>query len=806
MKKIALAIICKGSAEEAKVLDRCLGFVSPYVTDTFVTITHKPGEERNKEVEKVCNSWDVKISDFEWCNDFSAARNFNFSQVSKEYNYILWCDADDGIRGLEHLHDVLEQNSDVDMFSMNYLYAFNEYKQPTVVHIKNQIIKNNGCVEWFGALHEDFRELRSVKRLFIKEIERIHLADDERTAESRKRNVIVAKAALDKDRTDPRLWWNYGNSLMGNGKYEESRNALVRFSEMSNSDDEKYIAYVRLANIAEFLGDKKMAVIYGQTAIGLKPLYPDAYHTLGQIYYNRSMYQLAVEMISQGLVKQPPYYSILVYNPRDYDFHPMMLLAKTFFNMSRPDQAVTCLQACQTMQPGNKEVEGMLKVLLDKKQIFDEVIDIIERLQKITDKKKLKKELDKLPEHLQSNPSICAIRNTNFIKETSSGKDLVIYAGYTEFPWSPSYAKKKGVGGSEEAVLNLAKEWQKMGWNVTVYCNTPDLAEEADGVHYKPFWEWNYRDKQDIVILWRQVKPVDYGINATRILIDLHDVIQPGEFTEERLEKIHKIMVKTKFHRDFIPKVSDEKIAIVPNGIDFELFDEKECANCGKRAGVDKSGKFKGKCSNCGCSTRIKKDRYLLVNTSSPDRSMDVLPMLFKKIKQQIPEVRMVWAYGFDLFDKFHDGHAVMLDWSTKTKEAMKDAGIENLGRLTQKECAKLYLEGNMLVYPTEFAEIDCITVKKAQACGCMPITTDFGALDESVQHGVKIHSTKTKDTWAKPNQFHFGLEDKKAQDEWVAAVVAQLKKPIGSRAIMKKWAKKFEWSKIASRWEEFMV
>lgn len=785
--KIALAIICKGSDEEAKALDRCLSFNSQYVDDTFITITHTKGEERNKAVEKVCNSWEAKISDFEWVNDFSAARNFNFSQVPKEYDYILWCDADDGVRGLEKLRDTIEENSGVDMFAMNYLYDFDAYKQPTVVHIKNQVIRNDGCVKWAGALHEDFHENRQVTKLFIKGIERIHLTNDKRIADSKERNVIVSKAALDLNPNDARLQWNYGNSLMGAGKYRESRDTLLRFIELSNSEEEKYIAYTRVATISEAIGDKSAAVTYGQMAIGIKPMYPDAYHTLGQIYYNRGLFQKAADMVSQGLIKKPPYYSILVYNPRDYDFHPMMLLAKTFYSLARPDQALTCLQACKKMQPENKEVNDLLAHLTKEKVFFDKAVKTITRLEKLTDKKKLKAALARLPLDMRSHPAICVIRNKNFIKEKSSGRDLVVYASFTEMPWSPSYAKEKGVGGSEEAVLNLSKEWVKLGWNVTVYCNTGNLGEEADGVSYKPFWEWNHRDKQDVVVLWRSMKGLDHPINADKIVVDLHDVVQEGEFTPERLAKVHKIFVKTQFHRSLIPNVPDEKIAVIPNGMDFELFNQ--LAYPGTRYTM--------------VPMPIEKDQYLIVNTSSPDRSLDVLPALFKRVKEQVPEARLQWAYGFDLFDKIHSDHSVMMQWSTDTKKAMEEAGIENLGRLSQSECAKLYLKGNILAYPTEFAEIDCITVKKAQACGCIPITTDFGALNESVQYGIKIHSEKTKDTWAAPNQFHFGLQSKVAQDEWVDAVVKQLKMPLTERKDMKEWAHKFEWPLIAQKWDE---
>lgn len=202
-------------------------------------------------------------------------------------------------------------------------------------------------------------------------------------------------------------------------------------------------------------------------------------------------------------------------------------------------------------------------------------------------------------------------------------------------------------------------------------------------------------------------------------------------------------------------------------------------------------------CKKC---KKIKKNKFLLVNTSSPDRSMDVLPELFLRVKKEVPKAEMVYAYGWEIFDNSYSDNTQMMNWKKDIVKKMKEAGIEDMGRLSQKECAKLYLEGNILVYPTEFAEIDCITVKKAQACGCMPITTDFGALEESVQYGIKIHSSKTKDNWAKNGKWSYGIEDEKAKDEWVKSVVDQLKQPIKDRNDMKDWTKKFAWDLIANK------
>ena len=274
------------------------------------------------------------------------------------------------------------------------------------------------------------------------------------------------------------------------------------------------------------------------------------------------------------------------------------------------------------------------------------------------------------------------------------------------------------------------------------------------------------------MILWRHPKLVDYDLNATDIYVDMHDVQPEGEFNEKRLAKIRKIFVKTKAHRVLFPSIPDEKFAIIPNGQDFALFDQK-----------------------------VKKDQYLLVNTSSPDRSMDVLPQLFKRVKEQVPQARLKWAYGFEIFDNSHGNDKMIMAWKEKVLKEMDEAGIENLGRLSQKECAKLYLEGNILAYPSEFYEIDCITVKKAQACGCMPITTDFAAFEESVRHGVKVPSKLTVDTWGK--EFGHGIKDKETQDRWVEAVVKQLKTPLDDRKDMREWAKRFDWKLISKQWIE---
>lgn len=770
--KIALAMIVKGTPQEAELLDRCLDSIGRYVDGIYITNTYKKGEDPCTEVSLIAENHGAVVSNFEWCNDFAKARNFNFSQVPKEYDYIMWCDADDIWRGLEKLRPTIEENPRVDAFAFWYLYDFDEYKQPTVVHKKTMIVRNDGCVTWAGKLHEDFKENRSLDVKFVEGIERLHLTTEERVVEAQHRNVEVSLGDMEEHPDDPRVYWNLANSYLGASNYLKAKETFTKFLETSQSYEEKYLAQMRLGGVEDSLGNKEEAIKALQLAIGMRPDYPDSYLQIGYLHFKYGDMDMAEFYLRNGLIKKPPYHTIMVYNPRDYDYNPMMLLSKVYFNKSRPDLALVMLEGCLKIYPQNKYIASLVKELKAESERMTKVIELVKELDEIKDTKEIKKRLLEVPKDLQSHPAICSLRNKHFIKTKSSGKDLVYYCGMTTHEWNPDLFQTRGFGGSEEAVYNLSKEWAKAGWNVTVYNSCGTEAMTRDGVTYRPFWEWNPKDKQDVTILWRHPRAIDYEINSKRVYIDLHDVIPDGEFTEKRLKLIDKVFVKTKFHRSLFPSIPDSKIEVIPNGQAFEHLNDN-----------------------------LKKDQYLVINTSSPDRSMDVAPELFKRIKEKVPQAKMKWAYGWENFNNANEGNAKMLAWRDKVNKEMEDAGIENLGRLTQKDVGRLYQEANVILYPTEFAEIDCITIKKAQACGAIPVTTDFGALEESVQFGHKIHSSKTKDNWCRDYQFSFGVEDEKMKEQLVEATVKELLTPMEDRKEMKEWAKKFSWDKISNSW-----
>ena len=128
--KIALCVIVKPDKNEAKLLYRLFAHENLYkmVDGIFVTITGKKGQ--SVECENIIKEAGGNISYFKWVNDFAKARNFNFSQPGKEYDWIMWADADDIVLGVENIRNVVNNYSktqEVEALAWDYLYDFDEY-------------------------------------------------------------------------------------------------------------------------------------------------------------------------------------------------------------------------------------------------------------------------------------------------------------------------------------------------------------------------------------------------------------------------------------------------------------------------------------------------------------------------------------------------------------------------------------------------------------------------------------------------------------------------------------------------------
>lgn len=181
---------------------------------------------------------------------------------------------------------------------------------------------------------------------------------------------------------------------------------------------------------------------------------------------------------------------------------------------------------------------------------------------------------------------------------------------------------------------------------------------------------------------------------------------------------------------------------------------------------------------------------------SSYDRGLDVLlDKVWPLVLEKVPDATLDIAYGWNTFDKFHAKNPERMKWKWQMIRKFNDYGVVDHGRLSHTELAELMKTIQVLAYPTSFPEIDCITVKKAQAAGIDVITSGYGALQESVW---SKEEPMVESIDAKPEEL------KKFADRLIDALLHPLDAKEQKR-LKEGTIKRYNWQHIAKQWDEVL-
>lgn len=298
-----------------------------------------------------------------------------------------------------------------------------------------------------------------------------------------------------------------------------------------------------------------------------------------------------------------------------------------------------------------------------------------------------------------------------------------------------------------------------MGFDVSVYCNLDTQEGVYDGVKYYNYRNFNPLEEVDILIIWRDLDILDNNLGAKCIYLDLHDVPENQDYTEGRISKIEKIFVKSEYHKALFLDHIQEKIEVIPNGADIDLF----------------------------FSNNAKRDKFKLVYASDYYRGLELmLKFGWPIIKKTIPKAELDIFYGWDFFDSVWKNDLKKIAWKQAMTDLMRQSGIKENGRVSQQVLAQNLKTANILYYGCNFKEVDCITVRQAAIAGCIPCTTSFAALSDksySIKTAGDPSHKKTQQSLAKkiidllntesniiePLRNDFQTKAKKESWDWVA-------------------------------------
>jgi glycosyltransferase involved in cell wall biosynthesis len=299
--------------------------------------------------------------------------------------------------------------------------------------------------------------------------------------------------------------------------------------------------------------------------------------------------------------------------------------------------------------------------------------------------------------------------------------------------------EKRGLGGSESAIIYLSRELAKLGFKVTIFndCTSDDTNPGYyNNVWFRPLKEVETTNETyDVMVASRSVAafaPVELrnqfknfigGLpDFTNIqekskykILYMHDTFCDGDNLIEQFvnsNRINEIFTLTDWHTSYITNCD--------HGIrrNFDILKHKIFQT---RNGIGIKPDF--------IDIRDK-DPFLFVYNSSVTKGMiPLVKKVWPEIVKHIPHAKLTIIGGYY---KFREGSKPDQQESDWHKLVAENTNINFTGIITQKEISDILRKASFLLYPTAFPETFGISTLEALAHNVTPITCRFGALEET--------------------------------------------------------------------------
>ena len=776
--KLSVFVLVKDNPEGLKkCMESIKGcFDEIVIVDTDSTDGGKTVAVAKEYTEKVFNY--PRPKDFEWIDDFAAARNFAMSKCTGDY--IVWIDSDDvavGFKRLRHMiEETMESGKKVDCLFLRYDYAFDEYGNCITTQFRERVLRA-GMYDWKSEVHEVAQPRRphSAVKLsgdspFIRH-EGCIIGDSRDGARMARNMAIIERVEARDGKLEVRMQLYKGNTLYALGRHEEAAESFKEYIARSDYAEEAYVARVTMSCCYRDNGQYDEAIEVLSRAILESPDQPAAYTTLAELFMRNEDWDKAYHFAKMATEKESDT-SHLAFNPMTKLAIPAAVLQISALHLQKFEEALEWGEKAASFMRGDAECVKLLeqtKTLIEDQELYKAYM----RIRKVLEEEGNGKKLVDLTSATPSRISDIGELAQNMRKDRSLDTTTVaIYCGPAPEEWGP-FSVHTGLGGSEEAAVNMAYELRDQGMNVEVYCTPPmNQQGDIDGVQWLPYWA--YRDDDvDVFVAWRAHQFLENAHNAKCRLLWLHDK-QHLPFREETLHLADRILALSEYHAEDpgFANVPPEKIYFTSNGLNPDFTSE---------AGNNEWNR--------------------VIFPSSPDRGLDKVLELWPKVLKEVPEAQLDIFYGFSKhYDIASKRDRSLVTLKQKILKLLDQPGVNFHGMVGHKELADAFAKAGVWAYPTQWPETSCITAMKAAASGCYVVTSGYGVLPETLE-GIEDFGPTHKD------KLIYG--DKKREKAFVDAIVGRMVAardyPDVTREYRigqaKKTMEKYSWTKVAKEW-----
>lgn len=286
-----------------------------------------------------------EVAFFEWCNDFSAARNFADEVLMREpVEWKSWADCDDIIVGSENIRQlVTNAPAEASTLFCHYDYISDPVTGQCVCALpRERFVRSSAGMEWQGRVHEA-QEVKGGGAQFVPEgvVYWKHMIVPGEGADSNLRNIAILEQWNEDEPNTPRIVGYLGTEYSGAGRVEE---AIYHFRQYLQLDvewaEEKAQIQRKLAKLYIASGEFEAARLLGLEQVATLPRWTDGYLTLAESSLALEKNEDAIHWAEFALSLGAPQNSMLIINPIEYEYMPNKVMAGAYSNMGQFDKAI----------------------------------------------------------------------------------------------------------------------------------------------------------------------------------------------------------------------------------------------------------------------------------------------------------------------------------------------------------------------------------------------------------------------------------------------------------------------------------
>lgn len=326
-----------------------------------------------------------------------------------------------------------------------------------------------------------------------------------------------------------------------------------------------------------------------------------------------------------------------------------------------------------------------------------------------------------------------------------------------------STLNKRGLGGSESAVIFMSRELAKLGFEVQVFndCISDDCTPGMyDGVWYRPLKEVEITTTQyDVIVGSRAVAafaPVEMR-DRFKSFIGLPDFTHIMNNSKHRVLWMHDTFCDGDDLIEFF--INTGRINEIFTLTDWHTMYVATCDHGVKRNfDILKPHMFQTRNGIC-----VKPDSWIDVTQKDPDLfvfnssiTKGMIPLVTKvwpEISRRFPQAKLKVIGGYYKFREDAGPDQQQQNWHELVREySNKGLNIEFTGVIKQKEISEILRKSSYMIYPSASPETYGISTLEAIAHNVPVITCRFGALEETAidQASYKMNYTVEKN-WSCP-------------------------------------------------------